>query len=307
MINKNNNIVKNNEIKRLPLKSDYVFKRIFGYKGNEEITKNFISCIINENIQEIELDTNPILEKDLIDDKIGILDIKAKLDNNINCDIEMQLIDRKHIEKRILYYWSKMYTKSIKAGQDYNKLQKAIVILISDYNLENLKEIKKYITNWKIREEDNPKCILTNMLTFYIIELDKYKKYVKNNKNIKLNSWIEFIQNPNEVNGMSNKEIKKAKEVLEEISQDEREIYLAELREKYIMDQKAIEDAGYDKGLKAGITQGIKQGMTQGIKYGISQTQKDIVKKMLNKNFDKNTIHEITGLSVEEITNIEKQ
>ena len=227
----------------------------------------------------------------------------------------MQLIDRKHIEKRILYYWSKMYTKSIKAGQDYNKLQKAIVILISDYNLENLKEIKKYITNWKIREEDNPKCILTDMLTFYIIELDKYKKYVKNNKNIKLNSWIEFIQNPNEVNCMSNKEIKKAKEVLEEISQDEREIYLAELREKYIMDQKAIEDAGYDKGLKAGITQGIKQGITQGIKQGItqgiksgiSQNQKDIVKKMLNEKFDKNIIHKITGLSVEEINNIEKQ
>ena len=223
----------------------------------------------------------------------------------------MQLIDRKHIEKRILYYWSKMYTKSIKAGQDYNKLQKAIVILISDYNLENLKEIKKYITNWKIREEDNPKCILTDMLTFYIIELDKYKKYVKNNKNIKLNSWIEFIQNPNEVNCMSNKEIKKAKEVLEEISQDEREIYLAELREKYIMDQKAIEDAGYDKGLKAGITQGIKQGikqgMTQGIKSGIAQKQKDIVKKMLNEKFDKTIIHKITGLSIEEINNIEKK
>ena len=86
---------------------------------------------------------------------------------------------------------------------------------------------------------------------------------------------------------MSNKEIKKAKEVLEEISQDEREIYLAELREKYIMDQKAIEDAGYDKGLKQGI--------------------KSVVKKMLSKKFDKNTIHEITGLSVEEINNIEKQ
>ncbi len=43
---------------------------------------------------------------------------------------------------------------------------------------------------------------------------------------------------------MSNKEIKKAKKVLEEISQDGKERYLAELREKYIMDQKAIEDAG---------------------------------------------------------------
>ena len=90
---------------------------------------------------------------------------------------------------------------------------------------------------------------------------------------------------------MSNKEIKKAKEVLEEISQDEHEIYLAELREKYIMDQKAIEDAGYDKGLKA----------------GIAQNQEDIVKKMLNEKFDKNIIHKITGLSIEEINNIEKQ
>ena len=47
-----------------------------------------------------------------------------------------------------------------------------------------------------------------------------------------------------------NKSVDNAKKVLEEISQDERERYLAGLREKYIMDQKAIEDAGYDKGEK---------------------------------------------------------
>ena len=52
---------------------------------------------------------------------------------------------------------------------------------------------------------------------------------------------------------MENNEIKKAKEVLEKISQDEREERLAELREKYRMDQHAIMLAGYDKGLKEGI------------------------------------------------------
>ena len=51
-------------------KQDYVFKRIFGYVGNEEITKDLLSSIINENITEIELDKNPILEKDLMDDKL---------------------------------------------------------------------------------------------------------------------------------------------------------------------------------------------------------------------------------------------
>ena len=35
-----------------------------------------------------------------------------------------------------------------------------------------------------------------------------------------------------------NKSVEKAKKILEEISSDERERYLAELRQKYIMDQK---------------------------------------------------------------------
>lgn len=30
--------------------NDYVFKRIIGYIGNEEITKNFISSIVNKQI-----------------------------------------------------------------------------------------------------------------------------------------------------------------------------------------------------------------------------------------------------------------
>ena len=87
---------------------------------------------------------------------------------------------------------------------------------------------------------------------------------------------------------MSNKEIQKAKKVLEEISQDEHEQYLAELREKYIMDQKAIEDAGYDKGLKA----------------GINQEKLQIAKKMLSKKIDLNTISELTGLSIQELKNL---
>ena len=46
--------------------------------------------------------------------------------------------------------------------------------------------------------------------------------------------------------------IKKAKEVLEEISEDEHEQYLAHLREKYIFQIQGIEEAGYDKGYSNG-------------------------------------------------------
>lgn len=269
-------------------KIDYVFKRIFGYIGNEDITASLLSSILKTGISNLELDSNPILEKDLLDDKVGILDIKAKLDNNINCNIEMQVVDKKNIEKRILYYWSKMYNKSISAGEDYGKLEKSIAILITDYELKSLKEIKKYITKWNIREEEYQKIILTDVMEIYIIELPKFERYKEKADN-KLNSWVRFIENPEVVNMEENKEIVKAKKVLEEISQDEHERYLAELRQKYIMDKKAIEDAGYDKGLEAGIKQGIKEQTIV------------IAKKLKEQNIDIDIISKTTGLTKEEI------
>ena len=273
---------KSREIKLLSPKLDYVFKRIFGQVGNEEITCNLINSILENKVTKVELDKNTILEKDILDDKIGILDIKAKADNNVNINIEMQIVDKKNIEKRILYYWSKMYIQSIKQGEDYEKLEKSVIILFTDYEIENLKKIKKYITQWNIREKEERQVLLTNVFEIYIIELNKYKGENQNNK---LDTWVKFIKKP-EVIGMeeNDKAVRKAKEILEEISSDERERYLAELRQKYIMDQKAIQDAGYDKGAK--------------------NKQIEIAKKMKTKGIDEKIILEVTELSKEEIEKI---
>ena len=121
-----------------------------------------------------------------------------------------------------------------------------------------------------------------------IIELSKFKKYMNNTA---LADWVKFIINPKVID-MSNEEVKKAKEVLDELSQDEHERRLAELREKYIMDQKATEAAGYDKGLE------------RGLKQGSTSTKIEIARKMKSQGFDVNTIHQITELSIDEINNL---
>ena len=283
-------------IELLNIKTDYVFKRIFGHVGNEEITKDFLSSILKEKVSKIELDKNPILEKDLIDDKVGILDIKAEINDNTNVDIEMQIIDKNNSEKRILFYCAKLFTKTLKSGKDYNSLKKSIVILIADYELDNLKEIPKYITKWNLREETYPIHILTDSIEIYInyifivpIELKKFKKFAKTSTHKKLNSWIKFIESP-EVIDMSNKEIVKAKELLEGISKDEHECYLAELREKYILDQNATEAAGYNKGLKA----------------GKKENNLEIAKKMIEEKIPIEVIKKITNLTKKELENLTK-
>ena len=75
--------------------------------------------------------------------------------------------------------------------------------------------------------------------------------------------------------------IKKAKEVLDEISEDEHEQYLAHLREKYIFEIQGIEEAGFDKGVKA--------------------SKIEFAKKMKEDNESIEKIIKYTGLTKEEI------
>ena len=215
----------------------------------------------------------------------------------------MQVVDHKNIEKRILFYCAKLFTSSLKSGYDYSTLEKSISILITNYELENQKDIEKYITKWNLREETYPMHILTDTMEIYIIELKKFKKFKDNSNYKRLNSWIKFIESSEEEIDMSNKEIVKAKKVLEEISQDEHERYLAELREKYILDQKNIEATGYDKGLKQGKKEGIKKGREE----GKEESKKEIAKEMIKEKIPLEVISKITKIPKKELQEIKKE
>lgn len=280
--------IKNNAV--VPT-NDYVFKRIFGHVGNEEITKSLVSSIIGRKINSINLEGNTILEKDLLDDKLGILDIKAKLDDMVYCDIEMQVLNNKNIEKRIMYYWSKMYAAGIKRGEDFINLKKSISILIANFELDNLNNISKFHTEWKIREKEYSKIVLTEVLEIHIIELPKLIYLIENDykQNDKLVIWSKFLLNPDKLEDYemaNNEDIKLAKNELDKLNEDEYEQRIAELRQKHILDTKSMISYGYDKGLEEG--------------------KKEIAKRLIAKGLDIKEIMDITKLTREDIENIIK-
>ena len=254
--------------KKLKPTNDYVFKKIFGSIGSEDITREFIKCATGINFECINLDTTPILEKDLIDKKTGILDVKVVADKINNIDIEMQVVKSEHIAERILFYWSKMYNKTIRQGCGYERAQKAICILIADFKLSNLTQIDKFYTRWKIMEENYAKQSFTDKLYIVIIELEKLKD-IKETDNEELLNWCKFIKNPEEMEGedMKNEYIKKAKEKSDEINQSEEERRLAEIRERTIRDEMAIRDSGYIDGKNEGILEAKKEIIKQMLKY----------------------------------------
>ena len=293
-------------IKTLSPKLDVVFQALFGEVGNESITKGFLETILERKIDSIDLSRNPILRREFKDEKLGVLDIIAKLDENEICNIELQIVDKKNIIERILYYWSRLYSRQIKSGEDYKILQKAIVILITDFKIENLEELD-YHSRWKIMEDkQGKKIILTQKLEIDIIELPKIIGKEKEQDN--LLDWLYFLENPKSERVTEkmkeNENLKEAVKKLDNLSEDEKMQRIADLRQKAIMDEKAI----YEKGLEVGIEKGIQRGMEKGIEKGImegSQKEKiEIAKKMLELKIDKETIAKATGLTEQEIEKI---
>lgn len=288
---------------KLNLTNDYLFKRTFGYKGQEHITQIFLRDLFQTEISEVSLDNNTITEKDIMTDKMGIMDIKAVIDDNIQCDIEMQVVRQDDIAKRILFYMSNEYKKTISSGDIYADLKRTIGILITDFEIKDITDVPKYATKWNFREEDYPEVILTDAMEIYIIELPKLTKHAKNTNKERLNLWAKFIKNP-EVKIMisenddnetieTKEAIQEAQERYNEVSQDKHEMELAELRLKYILDQNSIRSSGYREGKDEGIKEGIKEGR--------EEEKKKIAKNLLKQGMSIDVIIEATGLTKDEI------
>lgn len=130
---------------------------------------------------------------------------------------------------------------------------------------------------------------MTKKLEIDIIELPKIegKEDVKD----ELLDWLYFLEEPKgervTKNMEENEELKEAVEKLDSLSADERMQRIADLREKAIMDEKAIYARGLEIGEKKGIEEKIK-----------------IVKMMLLKEMDIKDIMVITGFTEEEIEKV---
>ena len=149
---------------------------------------------------------------------------------------------------------------------------------------------------------DNTTRILTDQLEIVIIEIPKAIRQYKTNGKNRISQWMMFLNNPNnrEVKRIMNEnnDIKEAVDELTGMSKDEELRRIAELREKAIRDEHAAISLATKRGIERGIEQGIKQGTRE--------RNIEIAKNMLKENIDIELIKKVTGLTEEEIKELQK-
>ena len=290
----------------LQLTNDYIFKRLFSKKGNEDILKDLLEGILEIPIEKVEVMQEVELERVDIKDKLGVLDIKAIINENTTVDIEMQIADEKNMIERTLYYWAGLYYTGLKRGRDYKLNNKVITINILMYNI--FKE-EKYHTIATIKEDENNKKI-TDKLEIHFIELPKFLKS-KEIGNKKLRQWLDFICNKRkgeiEMAVKENEKIAKASQEWEYLRGDEAVKRMAFLKEKWERDWNSSMRSAKEIGMEKGIKEGIKKGIKEGIKEGKREGKKEIAIKMIREKIDEEIISKVTNLSLEEIKNLKNE
>lgn len=263
------------------------------FQGNKDnITESLITDILGEKVEIISIETDDSISREYPNEKAGRLDLKTRFRDGTICQIEMQMSDEKNTIKRILYYWSKTYSKQLKRGEFYKDLKKTIGIIITNYEIKELKGIEELDTKWQIIETKRGKRLLTDDLELRIIEIPKAKRILEKEGHNRIAQWLTFIDNPNtervEEIMKENEEVKKARDVLHVMSEDEKLQRLAELREKWDLDERSARQSALDEGEEK----------------GIRKEKLEIAEKLKNKGMNIEDIIEITGLTKEEIENL---
>jgi len=242
----------------LSVKMDLVFKLIFGDQRNTDILASFLKSVLDIPEEEYDLITvvDPYVKADYPGDKYGILDVKIHTKSGQVIHTEIQVDPIPEMTQRALFYQSKMVTEQIGSGQNYPLIKKVVSILITGYELPQLKGSGRYHHQFRYRTGDGIE--LTDLVEINTLELDKLPQETDKTE---LWNWMRFMdtQNEEELNMLATKtpELKKAVGVLKELSADEHTRMLAEDREKARRDMASRLDGARKEG-KLEVAQNLK-------------------------------------------------
>ena len=317
-------------------KNDLAFKKIFGNEKHKNILISFLNAILDfkdeKTIVEVALE-NPYQVPKIPELKETILDVKATNKNGDNFIVEMQKKDLGDFAKRSLYYTSKAYVSQLPKGHDYSTLRKVYFIGIVNFEIFDNKD---FISRHLIINQETKKQDLEDF-EFTFIELPKFHKNLNELESI-LDKWIYFLNNvvdldfiPKEYESIE--EFKDAFQIVTQTAWNKHELEVYEYMSLKEYDEinarktainkavkKAVKEASKyakEEGLKEGLREGIEKGMEQGMEKGIEKgmekgmekgqkAAKIEIAKNLIDILDLETISKKTGLSVEEIKEINR-
>ena len=279
------------------LANDTTFKYLFKNSKTraffEELIKYYTGLDISEfNFIDNELNSGNIYVDYRLDS------ILTNKDESIILNVEMNRIHKDYVDIR-----NRRYLHRIAGTSKDNKYNDKKIVIQLNFNCYKSKENDLLIEDFKIHNIFIPKeeeiCynkdIQKKLKLFLCKSYEEMREIAKDDK--EMNIVVDELERLNKEKYFGGLyDAKEDQEMLENSAREEG------YQEGFELGQKRGEELGIERGIEKGIEKGIEQG----IEKGSLSTKQEIAKSLLNEKVGIDVISKTTGLSLEELKEIQK-
>ena len=308
--------IKNNLTPIVSLRFDKAFKIIF----NKE--KRVLLRMLRD-VLGIEVDDNSTLTigEELLPPnifgKMYRLDVRLEMFNSILISIEMNNNTNKvNTTNRNMLYLARNISGYVSENTKDEELENygSIMLNLNRFRNSNNKELDEIMLL-----SIHSGIIASKLFKIYNLDIDKCYKLMYNNdvKKSKIMRWGSIfratsIEELSDLLGgdlLTMEEKEHFLNTVREANDDRkilREWQLQDAKLKIIEENNAEKRRIHKEGIKQGKKEGKIEGIQEGLQKGVEESKKEVIINMLRKKLDYTIISEVTGKTIEEIKEIEK-
>ena len=296
-------------LQELNLLDRFLFSEVM---ADNEILEDVLEIILGH---PVPLKDKAQAEKELRrtpQNKSVYFDVYGEDIRDVAYDMEVQQMNTKDLPKRTRYYNGMIDLNMLHLGEDYSQLKDAYVIMIMPFDLFGE---GKYKYTFHMSCDEIPGLKLHDGATRIFLNTHGTDGKGVSEELIQLLRYFEQTTGENAA-GSHSRKIEKLQKRVEEIKQNE-EVgirYMNAFEEKMWERREGREEGeriGEKRGKKIGERIGEKRGEERGRKEGVAQgekiKQREIARKMVEKNLDFVLIKEMTGLTEQELNALKKR
>ena len=174
----------------IPLTNDYSFRALM--QKNKNVLKGLICSLLHmksDEIISIEI-LNPIVLGEAIKDKIFILDILVKLNNQSVLNLELQVINQHNWTDRSLVYLCRAFDR-LNRGEDYGACSPAFQIGILDFTL--FPDAPELFSTYKLLNVKTGK-LYSDKFTIHVLDLNQTELATEEDKEYEVDYWAKLFK-----------------------------------------------------------------------------------------------------------------
>ena len=229
---------------------DCVFKKILAAVGHEKLLIDFLNAILKplSLITQIVVN-NPYCEKDYLEDKLSIVDIRALDENGNTYQIEVQVATPEYLANRMLHNWGDIYQGQLTEGVGFDKLKPVISIWLLTGKL--IKDSPACHHHFECYDRHHD-VLLNEHLSIHVLELAKWQKPDTLQPE---DNWLYFFKEGKQFKALPPElkqlpQMREAMSVLNAFSDQSEDYYRYKTRQQVLRIQLSDKSVAEDKNQK---------------------------------------------------------